>query len=626
MNADQRKLNKIASSDYIIIPFLILIGFMIYSNALHNSFVYDDYFDLNEALKFRSPGSIPQLFYSNMGKLYRPFKFFLYALDLWIWNLSAFGCHLTNIFLHLGCGILVYVLLLELTGKKILGFWAALFFLVHPVQTESVTWVASRGSPASALFLLAAFLLFLRSERRRRFPLRIFSLGAFYLALLSKETAFVFPFLLGFYLALITKEPVKNIIKKLIPYLAVLMFYIISRTMILRGIAQNEPVPLHYAIALSHVPTFLWKYLALLLFPVRLCADYQFLNPDWGLPFILSSLAWILTFLFLFPIVRKDPLLSFFAAWYFISLAPVLNFIPINAFLADRFLYLPSIGFIGFIAVLLNKSLKGRSRIFPGVFLAAIALLFCIRTIIRNRDWKNDLSLWSHESRIYPDNFNLHHLYAEALARAHKFQEAKREYEQALQLNPGYDMSHIGFGQTLVELGDLDKARAEFKTALENTEKKEFVLFNLGNLEEKAGNISEAESYYLKAVSINPTLPYTPALQNLGHLYLQKGDFARAYSYLVRTVSQNPQNAYAHNNIALLYLKENISFSNPAKALEHATRAVLLSGEQNSSFLYTQALAFLKCGNKANARASLQKALALQPDFPPFLELLKKCE
>jgi len=110
---------------------------MIYSNALHNSFVYDDYFDLNEARQFRSPGSIPLLFYSDVGKLYRPFKFFLYALDLWIWNLGPFGCHLTNILLHLACGILVYGLLLEHTGKKILGFWAALFFLAHPVRTES---------------------------------------------------------------------------------------------------------------------------------------------------------------------------------------------------------------------------------------------------------------------------------------------------------------------------------------------------------------------------------------------------------------------------------------------------------------------------------------------------------
>ena len=94
----------------------------------------------------------------------------------------------------------------------------------------------------------------------------------------------------------------------------------------------------------------------------------------------------------------------------------------------------------------------------------------------------------------------------------------------------------------------------------------------------------------------------------------------------MRAVSQDPENAYAHNNLALLYLKENFSLYNPEKALEHATRAVLLSNEGDSAFLYTQALAFLKCGKKAKARASLQKALALQPDFPPFLELLKKCE
>ena len=256
--------------------------------------------------------------------------------------------------------------------------------------------------------------------------------------------------------------------------------------------------------------------------------------------------------------MRKDPLLSFFPAWYFISLAPVPNFIPINAFLADRFLYLSSIGFIGFIAVLLN-----------------------VRTIIRNRDWKNDLSLWSHESRTHPDNFNIHHLYAEALMRSQRFPEAKREYELAINLNPDYDYAHIGLGQTLVELGDLDKARTEFQTALKNTEKKEFVLFNLASLEEKAGNLSEVESAYLKAAGIN--------------------------------------------NLALLYLKENLGLYNTSKAEEHAVRAVLLSGEQNSDFLYTQALAFLKLGKKASARASLQKALKLRPDFPPFLELLKKC-
>ncbi len=613
----------------LILPALILIGILVYANAITNGFLYDDFVDLKAVKQYQNPAHLPLLFVSDTDRLYRPLKYALYVFDYWVWGLRPFGCHLTNIILHLLCCAAVYLLIRRITTSYTTAFWVSLFFLIHPVQTESVTWVASRGSPASTLFFLLALLLFLRAEKENRFRWTLLSVLAFYFALLAKEMAVTLPFILVAYILLFRRREYgfRKVATRLAPFVGVIFFYGITRTLILKGVSQEEPLPHHLAIAFSHLPIILWRYIGLLFFPLRLCADYQITPfPQWNAEFYLAALGWLLTFVFLFRMGRNRPLLAFFALWFFITLLPVINLVPINAFMAERFLYLPSIGFWGFWAALADERLKGRMRIIMAIIAACVALLFAVRTIIRNADWESELTLWSYEAKVHPANFNLHHLYAEALARAGKFENARIEYKRAIALAPDYALAHIGLGQVLVKLDDLEAAERELLLALRNTRKRAFVFFNLGIVAEKRGYIPQAEAAYKRAISENPKNPYPPALQNLGHIFLQKGNLTRARSYLVRTIALDPQNAYAHNNLALVLLEKKAPFYNPRDALHHATLAVTLSNEKNENFLYTQALASIARGDRAGAREALDKALVLRPNFAPFLTLRKKCQ
>ena len=194
--------------DFLLAAVLIAAAFLVYANSLDNSFVWDD-----EALvlgnpAIRSPVSVPRLFTARLfpeipgGNFYRPVQSLSYAIDYSLWRLDPFGYHLTNILIHAGNAVLVYLLLLALTGRRDISFMTALLFAVHPASTEAVDYVSGRADLLAAFFMYLSLLCSVAWERLsvrqgRHTATRVFlfliAVLSFVLALLTKEATVVLP-------------------------------------------------------------------------------------------------------------------------------------------------------------------------------------------------------------------------------------------------------------------------------------------------------------------------------------------------------------------------------------------------------------------------------------------------
>ena len=191
------KANKIILS---IISFLI-IGLGIYANSFQNEFIWDDDDSIVNNIYIQDFHYFPKYFSENLiagsgqtTNYWRPVLLISFALDYKIFNLNPLGYHLTNTLLHILVAILGFFLIYTLSQKKfLLSYLPALLFLVHPLQTEAITYIAGRADPLSSVFALLTLIFYVNFRNKNNKKYLFFSVGTFLLALLTKEQSILLP-------------------------------------------------------------------------------------------------------------------------------------------------------------------------------------------------------------------------------------------------------------------------------------------------------------------------------------------------------------------------------------------------------------------------------------------------
>ncbi len=371
--------------------------------TLHFQFLsWDDsaYVTQNPWIRGWSAENLIHIFTKPWFVSYMPLQLVSYMADYSFWGLDPTGYHLQQILLHTVDAVLAFVLVQTLFGRYWVALIAALLFAVHPSHVEAVAWVSARKDVLSAAFLLPAIVLYLKSKRRP--ALYFASLAFFALAVLARVNVIVAPLFLVLVDLLAASAPRKGWLKILadkIPYAAIgfgiaLVNWIVQP----KSNASYARDAVHYVVLKGHAA---WDYFAILTGIPRQ-------NPIYNTPPVLLDATAVihLAGLLLLPALfwvgyrRRDRILALGAGWIFVMLLPAL-FFPVLTYIADRYLYLPSLGFCWILAagiLAVSRRLKPQAaRTAAAVLLtAALTVFFAIRTGRYNRVWESSETLWSY--------------------------------------------------------------------------------------------------------------------------------------------------------------------------------------------------------------------------------------
>jgi tetratricopeptide (TPR) repeat protein len=563
---------------------------------------------------------------------YRPVQMVIYCL---LWSVSGGSplfFQVANLLLHLGVVAILFFLVLRLSRDSTVATAAALLFAVHPLNTETVDWIASVPDLTYALFGLAALLAHAASwdaAPRRRILFRAASVILFLLALLSKETALVFLGLLPLMEWLLrpaspAEEGVTpgriRIHRALLTgasCAAAAAGYVALRVAVLGALAPLRRPDISPAQALFSAPLLLLHYQAMMAAPMSLLAHHvlvpltSFHNSDFflslaGVAALLAGWAWL---------ARRAPDLAFAGAVATVPFLPVLYLPAVaGAGFAERYAYLPTAGFAwlaagGILALAARLRSPRRARAIRLTVIGLLALSGAAATAARNPVWRDDARLATATLRAEPRAWHMHVILGNYYEREGRLEKALGAYEEGLRNfpdKPQLAAAVINVRLKLHQIGPDEAIRGYLPLARSYPSLYE-IQFNLGDAYLKAGRPADAEESFRRAIDLNPAgmqarQGLTLALVAQGRAPEDSGaddvslpPAARSRALLVQAVA----------GLEAGRLDEAESLLRKALALDPGSHRAYLS------------LAVLESrrGNDAAAMEDCRKALALRPDF-----------
>ncbi|MDA0746430.1 MAG: tetratricopeptide repeat protein [bacterium] len=566
-----------------------LSAFVVYLNALGNGLVYDDHFLIERSWLVRQQ-EFWRIFTThywagypgNETGHYRPLTVLSLVLDGW-GGVAPFRYHLTNVVLHILNSLLAFEVCRRIGLETVAAGIAGVLFAVHPVHAEVVAGVTfGRSDLLAALFLFGALIFYIHSQRSGRWISYGLSLGIFFLGLLSKESALTLGGLVVFYdLAFGLRDGVGwrgvvQVFLRSIPrwvgfgvvfgvclavrYLAAGLGFSPGSMSVL----VNPLLDASLWVRLLTAAKLFWYYSAMLVVPVRLSVDYSYnaipvassvLEPEVLGGLLLGIVAlggWFWAF-------SRRRRIFFSGAMFLVPYAAVSQAILLlNAMFQERFLYVPSLGIfaLGGMGV---AWLYRRQKVVVIVCVAAGLLAYAGRTVARNQDWKDDLSLFRSAVEAYPNSAKMHHAMGDVLAERGYLEQAIVEfraalaireeamtynnlgnaygvqgaykqamdaYRSAVGLQPSFTEAWINMGVTALRSGQMVVAGEAFERAAELRPEDSEIWFNMGVAWENAGQMEDAASAYDQAVYLDRGL--AKAYFNLGKVYRALGQTEQA--------------------------------------------------------------------------------------------------
>lgn len=631
---------KFLNKNWVNILLITLFSVVAFSNMFTNDFVYDDIAIVVENDFIKDWSNLPKIFTSDYFNLfqegtYRPITTLTFFIDYSLWDLNVFGYHLTNLLFHILNAILIYLILSLILKNRITALVASLLFALHPVQAEVVNGITFREDLHSFTFFLLALLLYIKHHYQKGSKRKFYYMGSiisFIFALFSKEMAVTLPFILLLFDYCFGSRPKRSEIinrnsrlqsafgmslkRSHIAFFLVGALYMVGRFHFFynpSGLAKYPGGGFHLAMLITMSRVIVY-YIKLLFLPINLCVDYIFpISRSIFEPSVLLSIAILVVILtIVFRVNKHSKEISFSIFYFFLTLLPVSSIIPFGNIMAERFLYFPSMGFCMFLAVIITKAMSISHlqyiRKFVVFFLIFILFGYSVRTMRRNTDWKDDLTLWSRTVEtpfVSPRAFNNLGI---AYMEKEQYDEAISQFEKAVQMDPTFEIGYYNLGVAYTGKGQYEEALARYQKVLQIDPDHAQTHFKLGSIYQRRGSYDLAMEEYKKAIETKPD--YAQAHFNLGLLYGKKEMFNQAsesfneairsnpsyikpYIYLglmhkaikgydtaieifKKALQISPKHPGLHNNLALVYVEKNM--------YEEAAQEFKIVTEINSNF------------------------------------------
>ncbi len=506
---------------------LLVVVALTFANAVGNDFVFDDYLLVVDDPAVR----VPLRAGLSTGS-YRPLRTLSYRLDYALGGMSPRIFHVSNIVYH-GVTVLLVCAAVRASGASIWGAAAgALIFAVHPVQTEAVTYVSGRRDLLCGLFFIAGYLAYLGYRRGGGWRALLLVIAAYALAVLSKEMAVTLPLVCLLFDRWQVRrgqrgeERPSDSSSRMCMRAALAVVVITGAAVLALAYWAHAPhisrlIRWHGGSVGANFATVarVWAhYLWLLVWPARLTADYSdgaFAVSTHALdPRALGSAAIVaLLAIGAWRSWRRGGLARFGAAWWAVTLLPVSHLIPYRELLAEHYLYLPMCGVAFLVAGAVDgvalRAPERRRLLALGVLAVACAL--AVRTAARNRDWRDQLTLWSATTAAVPKcaraQFNL----GQAYYARNRLAEAERSWRAAQALKPSDPGIMLALANASYRLGRYDRARADVAQALRLRPNDPEAETLAGWIELDSGNPGRAVEYFDSAIVKLPEGKRAPA-------------------------------------------------------------------------------------------------------------------
>ncbi len=540
---------------FTAIILIIILGFAVYGNSLNGKFIWDDEYLVRDNVYIKNWSHIPKIFTKDIAagagrkyNFYRPLQMLTYTIDYSLWKLDVKGYHLTNILLHILVALGIYWLINILYDDRLLSLLTGIFFLVHPIHTEAIAYISGRADSLAVLFMLLCFVFYVKKPSLGVYILMLLS---YILALLSRENSLILPALLLLYHYTFKK---KLKVKKFLSILSIASIYILLRFTALKYLL---PDIFWLTNVFERIPGFfvaITNYIRLILLPFNLHMEYG----DKLLLFHLTDPQAIAGIIILFSLLiyafrkRNSNVLVFFSiSWFFVALLPVSNLYPVNAYMAEHWLYLPSIGFFLLLAKGLSYIYRTKEfRIFTIVSTIGLLAFYSYLTVRQNAYWREPLAFYERILKYTPDSSRVYNNLGLLYNAINKKEDAIASYKKAIEINPDYVGAYINLGIVYHTLNNKEEAIALYRKAIAINPDLAEAYNNLG-LAYEANNKKEAIASYKKAIEINPD--YAPAYNNLGIVYYTLDKKEEAIALYKKAIEINPDFAKAYNNLSIIY-------------------------------------------------------------------------
>ncbi len=417
-------LRRLLASPWAALVAFVVIGLVVYSPALNGELIWDDEYLVGQNPFYKSPIFAIEvfrhyLFFDSFSIYYRPIQNISYMVDYWFWAGNPFGYHLTNVLLHALSGFLLYRVLrrilpgllnLAADPRAVLvettSFLVALVWTVHPIHNAGVAYISGRADSLASLFALSAWLLILRAplalQRWKRIALFALAAVAMLTALCAKEIALMWLVLFLGHLFIFDRTRPMRVKLAMFAGLAILfgIYYGLHSLPPHRTpMAGNPTAPLPARLLL--MLRALGDYTGLIFYPSRLLMDRTLTSPamyantaSWYSMLryeylsVIGSLALVIGSVLCGKDTPARRLRVFGALWFIVAFLPISNLFPLNAEVAEHWIYLASIGYLSFLAgCVLMLAPRWRQILAGAVMLAAVA--FGVRTAVRAADWSD---------------------------------------------------------------------------------------------------------------------------------------------------------------------------------------------------------------------------------------------
>jgi protein O-mannosyl-transferase len=618
---------------FILLLLLSLLTFVLYIGTLSFQFVWDDKPQIVNNPLIRTWAAVPRAFVSDLWYhatrdqlYYRPLFTTWSTLNYSLFELKPWGWHLGAIIAHILAVIAVFVLARKLGLEYWTAALSALLFAVHPVHIECVAWVSAASDSLVTFFFALSFAAFLNSRNHEEGNWLGWQLASLFLlacALLTKEMGVTLCLMVAIYVWLFPRpgasSKIVQAIMAALPYGILTFAYVLLRKLALHHVAGSFDPTHGVSDMILTWPLVLYKYLRILMLPVGLTGLYY----D---PYVQSAASTR----FWFPVIvlaavaagiwywtrrTGDRVVAFAGLWMVVTLIPVLylrNFSN-GDFVRDRYVYLPSVGFVILVAKLIRllpvlKSLS--SAAVQAVATTVLVLAYFVGTYAQQVYWGSELLVFARGNALYPESAYAAVGFAKELSRRGAYDRAVDLVKTAIRNRPDLGPSYFLLAEISVKRGDkergrvyLDNAIAMFPSYLNSEVGKIDVAGIYGQL----GDYDHALALCSQVLQAEPDL-YS-ALYNCGNISLMSGHYPDAERLLTLAVREAPEEAAPNYFLGLVFFQ-----TGRLKEAESSISKAVALDPNVYDYHYWYARTLIARGDIPDARRELQAALAVKSD------------
>jgi tetratricopeptide (TPR) repeat protein len=573
---------------------------------------------------------------------WHPLTWISFMLDSQLYGLSPRGFLFTNLILHTANTLLLFVLLKAMIGRLWPAALVAALFAWHPVHVESVAWASERKDVLSTFFFLLTLLAYARyvklstgerggepsaaaldssPNRARGSYYRLLALVFFAFGLMSKPMVVTLPFVLllldywpfqrfDIFESRSLRSALRPLLREKFAFFALafaasIVTYAIQKT----GGAVSSGGDFSIARRIADSLMGYAGYLSKTFWPVNLSAVYPMPLQVHAWPVILAfALLGVITAL-VFSYARRHPFVVTGWFWFLGTLVPVIGLVQAGAqAMADRYIYIPSIGLFMLVVWSLDSLLKSRANL-KFIYVGGSVAVLCaclVSTHIQLGYWRDSETLFRHAIAVVPENYLAYDNLGQALHDQGRKEEAIACWTKAVQLVPQYAEAQYNLGTVLLEQGGTEEAIPHLNAAIKAAPGDANAHQNLGNAYLKVGNLAEATVQYADSAALMPEVPIFRRV--LGSVLLRQSKWTEAAIVLSDALRLDPGSAEANRNLGIALINQ----GRGQEAVNYFAEAVRLQPDTETRF--NLGLALLEQHQPARAAEQFAECVRLNPN------------